>query len=33
LWTYYKGAMRDPGIDEGATTIAYLPGKGWFGIV
>jgi hypothetical protein len=30
LWTYYKGAMRDPGIDEGATTIAYLPGKGWF---
>jgi flavin-dependent dehydrogenase len=30
LWTYYKGALRDPGIDEGATTIAYLPGKGWF---
>jgi flavin-dependent dehydrogenase len=22
--------MRDPGIDEGATTIAYLPEKGWF---
>jgi len=30
IWTYYKGALRDPGIDEGATTIAYLPGKGWF---
>ncbi len=30
LWTYYKGAKRDPGIDEGATTVAYLPGKGWF---
>ncbi|MDP6538584.1 MAG: NAD(P)/FAD-dependent oxidoreductase [Planctomycetota bacterium] len=30
LWTYYKGAMRDPGRDEGATTIAYLPEKGWF---
>src|SRR5215468_9140384 len=21
IWTYYKGAMRDPGVDEGATTI------------
>lgn len=30
LWTHYKGAMRDPGLDEGATTIAYLPDKGWF---
>ena len=30
IWTYYKGAMRDPGIDEGATTIAYVPDKGWF---
>ncbi len=30
IWTYYKGAMRDPGLDEGATTVAYLPGKGWF---
>lgn len=30
IWTYYKGAMRDPGIDEGATTVAYLPEKGWF---
>ena len=30
LWTYYKGAKRDPGLDEGATTVAYLPDKGWF---
>ena len=30
LWTYVQGAMRDPGLDEGATTVAYLPQKGWF---
>lgn len=30
IWTYYKGAHRDPGLDEAATTIAYLPDKGWF---
>jgi flavin-dependent dehydrogenase len=30
LWTYWKGAKRDTGIDEGATTVAYLPDKGWF---
>ena len=30
LWTYFQGALRDPGLDEGATTIAYLPEKGWF---
>lgn len=30
LWTYYEGALRDPGIDEGATTVAYVPEKGWF---
>jgi flavin-dependent dehydrogenase len=30
VWTYYRGAMRDPGIDEGATTVAYVPEKGWF---
>jgi len=30
IWTYYRGAMRDPGIDEGATTVAYVPDKGWF---
>ena len=22
--------MRDPGLDEGATTVAYVPQKGWF---
>jgi flavin-dependent dehydrogenase len=30
VWTYYKGALRDPGVDEGATTVAYVPDKGWF---
>ncbi|MCW5981400.1 MAG: tryptophan 7-halogenase [Bryobacteraceae bacterium] len=30
VWTYYRGAVRDPGIDEGATTVAYVPEKGWF---
>ncbi len=30
LWTYYEGAMRDPGIDEGTTTVAYTPERGWF---
>ncbi len=30
IWTYYKGALRDPGLDEGATTVAYIPEKGWF---
>jgi flavin-dependent dehydrogenase len=30
VWTYYKGAKRDPGVDEGATTVAYVPEKGWF---
>jgi flavin-dependent dehydrogenase len=30
VWTYYQGALRDPGIDEGATTVAYVPEKGWF---
>jgi flavin-dependent dehydrogenase len=30
IWTYYNGALRDPGLDEGATTVAYLPEKGWF---
>jgi flavin-dependent dehydrogenase len=30
VWTYYKGALRDPGLDEGATTVAYVPDKGWF---
>jgi len=30
VWTYYRGAKRDPGLDEGATTVAYVPQKGWF---
>ena len=30
IWTYFRGAMRDPGLDAGATTVAYLPDKGWF---
>ncbi len=30
VWTYYQGALRDEGIDAGATTVAYVPEKGWF---
>ena len=30
VWTYFKGAMRDPGLDAGSTTVAYLPEKNWF---
>ncbi|MGV3771963.1 MAG: NAD(P)/FAD-dependent oxidoreductase [Verrucomicrobiales bacterium] len=30
VWTYYKGARRDPGMDEGGTTVAFVPEKGWF---
>ena len=30
VWTYYEGAKRDEGIEEGATTVAYVPEKGWF---
>jgi flavin-dependent dehydrogenase len=30
IWTYFKGAKRDPDLDEGSTTVAYLEGKGWF---
>jgi flavin-dependent dehydrogenase len=30
IWTYYKGAKRDPGMDEGGTTVAFVPEKGWF---
>jgi flavin-dependent dehydrogenase len=29
-WTYYKGSKRDTGIDEGQTTVAMIPEKGWF---
>src|SRR6266478_1804158 len=27
VWTYYRGALRDAGLDEGATTVAYVPEK------
>ena len=31
IWTYWKGAHRDPGRDEGATLIMQTPGKkSWF---
>ncbi|MBK7998635.1 MAG: tryptophan 7-halogenase [Verrucomicrobia bacterium] len=30
VWTYYKGSKRDEGIDEGQTTVAMIPEKGWF---
>lgn len=30
IWTYYKGSKRAMDIDEGATTIAFVPDKGWF---
>lgn len=30
VWTYYKGAKRDAGVDEGMTTVAFVPEKGWF---
>ena len=30
IWTYFKGALRDPGLDAGSTTVAYIPDKGWF---
>jgi flavin-dependent dehydrogenase len=31
VWTYWKGAYRDTGVDEGATIVMQTPGKtGWF---
>ena len=30
IFTYFKGAKRDRGLDGGATTVAYIPEKGWF---
>jgi flavin-dependent dehydrogenase len=30
IWSYWKGAVRDPGRAGGATTVAYIPDKGWF---
>lgn len=29
VWAYYRGAARDSGRDEGATTITYSEGKNW----
>jgi flavin-dependent dehydrogenase len=30
VWTYYRGSKREPGLDEGQTTVAMIPEKGWF---
>ena len=30
VWTYYQGSQRDAGLDEGQTTVAMIPDKGWF---
>jgi flavin-dependent dehydrogenase len=30
VWTYYKGSKREAGLDEGQTTVAFVPEKGWF---
>jgi flavin-dependent dehydrogenase len=30
VWTYYRGSKREAGIDEGQTTVAMIPEKGWF---
>jgi flavin-dependent dehydrogenase len=30
VWTYYQGSKRGDGIDEGETTVAFVPEKGWF---
>jgi len=30
VWTYYQGSKREKGIDEGQTTVAMIPDKGWF---
>jgi flavin-dependent dehydrogenase len=30
VWTYYRSALRDEGIDAGGTTVAFVPEKGWF---
>ncbi len=30
VWTYYQGSKRESGIDEGQTTVAMIPEKGWF---
>ncbi len=30
VWTYYQGSKREAGLDEGQTTVAFVPEKGWF---
>ena len=30
VWTYYVGSKREAGLDEGQTTVAFVPEKGWF---
>ncbi len=30
VWTYYKGSKRGTDLDEGSTTVAFVPEKGWF---
>jgi len=30
VWTYYRGTPRGEGIDAGATTVAFIPERGWF---
>jgi flavin-dependent dehydrogenase len=30
VWTYYRGSKREVGLDEGQTTVAMIPEKGWF---
>lgn len=30
VWTYYRGSKRELGMDEGQTTVAFVPEKGWF---
>jgi flavin-dependent dehydrogenase len=30
VWTYYEGSKRATDIDEGQTTVAMIPEKGWF---
>lgn len=30
VWTYYRDSKRGEGIDEGDTTVAFVPEKGWF---
>jgi flavin-dependent dehydrogenase len=30
IYSYYKGALRDPGRNSGATLVSPRPGRGWF---